>query len=221
MSADLLARYDALCQEFRVYEGKRNLAKFREPMEHYASWCSERQIDAKLFMRFRFEQSLARHKVAPGVKSLVSDDSAQEYLRTEAGSSLAAFEQVVKPVYDLVGRANARVYSLVRDAMCEPAPHVERFRQQQVEAGRAWVCRAEKHRFGIGYDPRSSVCPRCPEAALCAQQTSNEVGFDITALRRGEFDLLPEIPRKVARHSVDLHALVKQGSRRRHARRSA
>jgi hypothetical protein len=223
MSADLLARYDALCQEHGVYSGKRSLSRFREPMEHYAAWCAERQIDPKLFMRFRFEQALARHKAAPSIKTLVSDDSAQEYLRTEAGASLAVFEQTVKPVYDLVGPGNGRIYSLVRDAMCAPEPYVERFRHQQVSTGRAWACRSERLRFGIGYDPRSSVCPRCPEAALCAQQTSAEIGFDITALRRGDFDLLPEIPKKVARHSSELHALVKQGSaaRRRAARRLA
>lgn len=211
---ELLERYDELAREFGVYEGKRNLHRHTKSMETYASWCEARQINARLFMRFRFETNIARHGAAPGVAHLVSDDAATEYERTEASASLAAFETKVKPVYDLVGRGNGIVYTRVRDAMLPPAGYVERFRLQVVDDGRAWACRSERSRFGGGFDPRSSVCPRCPEASLCASQASQDAGFDIAALRRGDFARLPALVKKVAEASHDLHEHVRPLGRR-------
>jgi hypothetical protein len=208
--AEALDRYRALLSEHgidvRRMSSKANVEKARA----YLAWCDAREIDPSLYMRWRVTVEVERRGTPPGFKSLTSDDLGSEYLRTGAGASLAVYESSLKPVYDLVGRANARLYTLVRDAMQPPTPYEEHFRAQRAAAGQSSLCRIEKNRAGLGFDPRSPTCCSCSERIGCVADVRADEGFDIALLRRGEFGALSEPARTIAVHSTDLHTFVRK-----------
>lgn len=204
---EILHRYQMLIAEIdaTAFLGRKRTSQLVNEIDRYVAWCFTKEINPLRFMRFRFQQHAENQGRGgwPALKALVSEPLAAFYIKQGIEEDIVSYEKREKPVYDAVGRENAQLWSFVRDAMLPPSEHEERFRERLVQAGRATVCVTERSHAGLGFDPRSRVCPSCPERITCAGESKREYGFDLVQLRRGDYFKLPKTVQAIIDKSPD------------------
>ena len=178
--------------------------KDREAAFSFLAWCTQQELHPLHFLRFALEDAARKQRGAPALASLQSDSFAGFYRANRIEDSILAYERTVRPVYDLVGRDNAGLYTKVRDLMIPPMPSDECFRGRHLRVQRSEVCRRERRFAGFGFDPRSTSCRTCPSKFGCASDLNSEMGFDVSALRLNRFRELPESVRRIAEASTEL-----------------
>lgn len=194
-----------LCPNRRRQSGPRYSRKAdREAAQVFLAWCSEYDVHPLHFLRFRLEDSMEKHGSVPAIGALRSEGLSRFYKAQSIEDSISAFERTVRPVYALVGRSNAPLYTMVRELMIPPLPSDESFRGRHLRSQRTELCRRERRFAGFGFDPRSSSCELCPSKIGCASDLNAEMGFDVSALRLNHLRPLPPIVRRIAEQSVDL-----------------
>jgi hypothetical protein len=133
-------------------------------------WCRERSVDPLIFLRLRFEHL---RTCAPRFKALASENMVFVAQYREAQT---------KPPECGLSDQTIRDLSLLIESQ-------EQARARYERDNKPTLC--EINRFAGGYDPRSRVCPRCPQAGSCAQSMRATYGFDVPALRAGKLGMMP------------------------------
>lgn len=147
-------------------DSRENLAAF----ERLAAWCKARSIDPRHWLYSLFA---ARYwRFAPKLNQLCSERHLERYGGIETGGG---HRQVVErndvPVFDV----NADI-----------SRAAELLKLRYLQLGQAGRCMGRSFVDTYGYHPQSEYCAQCPVAIACEAQLRAHVGFDITALRRGE-----------------------------------
>lgn len=158
----------------------------------YLEWCVANDVQPLPFMEARFTYC-AKKGQRVGLKSMGSRLSLKHWREYECGRfTQTKYFASAKPVERTVDEK--RVLTLMR----EPTLAQESLRRSHQMEGRTSVCMLDAKLIG-GYDPRSQLCPRCPDKHACLIALNSEHGFDVGALRVRLFARLPAEIANVAR----------------------
>lgn len=153
--------------------------------ERYLIWAKAEQIDPRLFMRHAFEIfARARPGSSPSIVGMRAKKLLVAWRERYEGAALAqeSFRDRKRVVRSKIEREVSRLRA-------KPTKAQEAARSDYAGMHRYSLCMLDESTGG--YDPRSRLCPGCPEKYACLLGTNRRHGFDVGALRVGLFARLP------------------------------
>lgn len=193
----VLTKYYELRRSIGGMAGPKTLtAKAVRQTEDFLEWCQRARIDdPESYIAWRMRRS-ASHNTEE-TKQVVMLNMLKSWAAAKAwrewGGFAEAAERQQEKLNEAMGDTTAQ---LVADALAQP-PQLDRLKAQRLAENNARACATEP-RLG-GFDPRSKVCPTCPESVRCAIDLNARYGFDVVSLRRGNMDILPAVIRQAMR----------------------
>jgi hypothetical protein len=157
-------------------------------MAHFLGWCAQHGVsDVTGYMTERFRRISvgSRNMAVPRISQLASPtflDKWVGYIATNIASA--------KKERRLIDDCDS-LRSKVRTLMLPPLAHKEKLKRRFLVERQSEVC-VDSVQLTGGYHPQSLYCQQCPTAVRCAAALNAMHGFDVTALRSGQFFGLPK-----------------------------
>ena len=154
----------------------------------FLKWCSKEKIDDPLgFIRYRFVCGDHRG-YRPKIHQLRSRALAAVWIAWRA-EEMQSQDRVDEAYLKLKAQAGTKEEQFVKSLLLLDRGH-ESLRSAYARKGKPELCLVETDLSG-GFHPDSRYCPTCPMASRCVAKLYKQYGFDVVALRRGDFRMLP------------------------------
>lgn len=98
--------------------------------------------------------------------------------------------RVMRSTEKLMSTVKTPEVQAILDLQRAPSPQQEAYRLRHNQMQQTAACMATPNYSG-GYDPRSKICPNCPQCVGCSGKLYQDNGFDVAAFRLGRIDVLP------------------------------
>jgi len=177
--------YDFRLEYARIARPARAKKRALEYGARYLAWAEAEHVDPRLFMRYVFEIfAHARSGAAPGLAGMRAKKLLPAWREKYEGRALEqeTFRKQVRVVRSKLERDVTRLRA-------KPTKAQEAARADYAGSHRYSLCMLDPTTGG--YDPRSRLCPACPNKYGCLLGTNRRHGFDVGALRVGLFSRLP------------------------------
>ena len=149
----------------------------------YLTWAEAEGVNPRLFMRYLFQ--VYRHSGhIPFLSGMRAKKLLPAWRKRGEGAALEQerFRKHVKVARTKMERDVAKLRA-------KPTKIQEVARTDYAKCRRYSLCMLDPS--AGGYDPRSKVCPSCPNKYECLIGTNRKYGFDVGALRVGLLSRLP------------------------------
>ena len=168
----------------RLNYGRAERVQKEQELGSYLAWCKAQQLPPLLFMAKRFEAMYraSRGLAVPRMSQLKSDKLARVWARIESDHYR---DQQSERLHAEAVPADTLS---IRELRADPAPYQETVKRRNVADPDG--CLALFRHTG-GYHPKSGWCEQCINQGVCQRQLRATYGFDVTALRLGRFQGLP------------------------------